>query len=41
MKVKSNVKGGGQRSNHNEGLKVRSTVKAGGRSVNYNATRRA
>ena len=39
MRVKSNVKAGGVKLNHNQtvkGLRVRSNVKAGGISFNHN-----
>lgn len=41
MRVKSSVKAGGTRVNHNQttkGLRVKSSVKAGGFSLNHNQT---
>jgi hypothetical protein len=48
MKVKTNVKAGGRRMNHNEtlvrdaakvrGVKVKTNVKAGGKKLNHNET---
>jgi hypothetical protein len=36
MTIKTNVKAGGQRVNHNETLAVRSDLKAGGLELNHN-----
>ena len=46
MRIKTNLKAGGRRINHNEtlvrvvrkskGLKVRTSVKAGGKRINHN-----
>lgn len=38
MKIRTQLKGGGQNLNHNEALRVRSAVKAGarGESLNHN-----
>lgn len=42
LKVKTNIKAGGLRTNHNEtlvrGLKVKTSVKAGGAWYNHNET---
>lgn len=44
MKIKSNVKAGGMKVNHNQtvvknnGLRIKSNVKAGGITLNHNQT---
>ena len=38
MTIKTDVKAGGQKGNHNESLVVRSDVKAGGITINHSET---
>ena len=38
MTIKTDVKAGGTRQNHSEGLVVRGDVKAGGSKLNHNET---
>ncbi len=38
MKVRTNIKAGGQQLNHNQTLKVRTGIMAGGLTLNHNQT---
>ena len=40
MKIKSTLKAGGLKSNHNQTLPIKSTLKAGGIVYNHNQTAR-